>query len=450
MIPVPLLFPLLALSCVGSRTPAPAPAPPPRCDDLFFTFTTTAANRVARDPPGDLFSDAAAIGAFLGQPVAYQEVSGTFTLYGQLCRPRGVAAGAGAAPKVQLLVHGSTYNHTYWSSLREPSDFLPGNDDDEDDDEEEKLSWVHAATRLGYWTLAIDRLGQGRSSTPDPVNVVQSPLQAHLLHLLVRRIRDDDVLGIGFSSSSSSSSSPSSPPTRRHSSDDDDNDDDRGSGSGGGGGGGGGKLIYVGHSFGSGLGVQLASAHPDDVDGLVLTGLAAVRGDPGPGSALARWGPAAAAFPGRFPAGLDAGYLASTNESGRAGLYWGAPGTFPPSLRHRDWAGQGTQPLGEALTVAEYLAGPPPSARFRRPVLVAAGARDAIFCSDLGSRDLGPAWCAAGDDGEVGRTRAWFPGVPGALFAAYLQPRAGHSHLLHKTGDRFIRHAHDWMASVGL
>ncbi|KAI0404081.1 alpha/beta-hydrolase [Xylaria palmicola] len=384
----------------------------PRCGDVYFTLAATAANRVADHPPGDLFSDPAAVDAFLGQPVAYWNVSGTFRLYGQLCRPARWWPRRAAPPRLQLLVHGSTYNHTYWSALREP--------DDGEDDDHGALSWVRAATRRGYWTLAIDRLGQGRSSRPDPVAAVQDPLQTELLHLLVRRIRDDDALGIGFR------------PKNRE-----------GSGDGAGG-----TLIYVGHSFGSGLGVHLAAAHPDDVDGLVLTGIATVRGNPQPGSFLARWAPAAAAFPDRFPRDLPRGYLASTNRTGREGLYWGPRNTFDAALLERDWAGQGTHPLGEVLTVGEYLARP--AGEFRRPVLVADGDADAIFCSELGSRDLGPVGCRPGADGEVGRARTWFPGVPAELFATYLQPDAGHDHLLHRTGDQLISHAHEWMASVGL
>ncbi|KAI3319017.1 alpha/beta-hydrolase [Xylariaceae sp. AK1471] len=380
----------------------------PQCHDVHFTFSTTAANRVANNPPRDLFSDPEAINAFLGQPVAYQNVSGTFTLYGQVCRPLNKEAAASRTPKLQLLVHGSTYNHTYWSSLQDPSDSAYN-----------ELSWIHTATRLGYWTLAIDRLGQGRSSKPDPVTVVQDPLQTQLLHLLARRIRDDDVLGIGFS-------------TKRS-----------------GGGGGGGKLIYVGHSFGSGLGVHLAAAHPGDFDGLVLTGIATVRGNPQPGSFLARWAPAAQAFPERFPSDLPGGYLVSTNKTGREGLYWGAHADFDAALFERDWAGQGTHPLGEVFTVAEYLAALPGPA-FDKPVLVADGSADAIFCSDLGSRDLGPVGCRPGDDGEIGKTREWFSGVPRELFATYLQPDSGHDHILHKTGNQLISHAHDWLASVGL
>ncbi|RYC56476.1 hypothetical protein CHU98_g9733, partial [Xylaria longipes] len=143
-----------------------------------------------------------------------------------------------------------------------------------------------------------------------------------------------------------------------------------------------------------------------------------------------------------------AGYLVSTNRTGREALYWGARSDFDAELFERDWAGQGTHPLGEVLTVGEYLAKLPET--FDKPVLVADGIEDAIFCSDLGSRALGPVRCGPGDDGEIGRTREWFPAVPSELFATYLQPDSGHDHILHKTGDQLISYAHNWLASVGL
>ncbi|KAI0551877.1 alpha/beta-hydrolase [Xylaria curta] len=381
----------------------------PQCSDVHFKLTTTAANRVANNAPKDLFSDPEAIDAFLGQPVAYRNMSGTFTIYGQLCRPMHHSR----IPKLQLLVHGSTYNHTYWSSLQEPSGSswasLPP--------DHEELSWIHTATRRGYWTLAIDRLGQGLSSRPDPVIVVQSPLQTQLLHLIAQDIREHDLLGIRSTRGGC-----------------DDGVDRL-------------KLIYVGHSFGSGLGVRLAAAHSEDFDALILTGIATVRGNPQPGSLLARWAPTAQ-FGSRFPRNTPAGYLVSTNKTGRQALYWGALSDFDAEMFEKDWAGQGTLPLGEVLTAGEYLADLPET--FDKPVLVATGTEDAIFCSDFGSRALGPVRCRVGDDGEIGETMKWFPGVPDELFATYLQPDAGHDHLLHRTGDQLIEYAHTWLASVGL
>ncbi|RYC58016.1 hypothetical protein CHU98_g8191 [Xylaria longipes] len=240
MIGIALLF-LLTVTCAQ---PWQDWALTPRCSDVHFKLTTTAANRVANNPPKDLFSNPEAIDAFLGQPVVYRNVSGTFIIYGQLCRPLHHSR----IPKLQLLVHGSTYNHTYWSALQEPS----GSASASSLPDHEELSWVDAATRRGYWTLAIDRLGQGLSSRPDPVTIVQDPLQTQLLHLIVREIREHDLLGIRFGSEGHGVDKL--------------------------------KLIYVGHSFGSGLGVHLAAAHPEDLDGIVLTGI----GVGGPGTRVLR------------------------------------------------------------------------------------------------------------------------------------------------------------------
>ncbi|KAI0394464.1 alpha/beta-hydrolase [Xylariaceae sp. FL0594] len=450
----------------------------PRCRDMHFTFSTAAPNRVAKNPPEDLYSDVEVINAFLQQPVSYVTVSGRFTLFGQLCSPNSKAEPGWQwqwqwqwherhehenkdEPKLQLLVHGSTYNHTYWSSLREPSkpdfewngtdadpdlDELPGQEEGEGD---LSLSWVHAATGRGYHTLAIDRLGQGGSSRPDPVGVVQDLLQTQLLHLLARRIRDEDVLGLGFRPALAGDVDRVSEYGGGEVDKGEEIQKERGRGRG--------KLIYVGHSFGSGLGVHLSSSHPDDVDAMLLTGIAVLRpgANPQPGSNLARWAPAAEAFPDRFPRDLQRAYLVSTNKTGRKGLYWSVEGEeFSSEMFERDWRGQGTNPLGEVLTVAEYLTSLPADPRLRlfdRPVLVSDGDADAIVCSDLGSRDLGPVKCGDGARDEIAATRAWFPAaVEKGLFETYRQPRAAHDHLLHKTGYLLIERAHEWLEGLGL
>jgi len=52
---------------------------------------------------------------------------------------------------VQILLHGGTYDHTYWDWPNRPN----------------KFSYVLAATARHYVTVNIDRLGYGRSSRPD-------------------------------------------------------------------------------------------------------------------------------------------------------------------------------------------------------------------------------------------------------------------------------------------
>ncbi|AXB41791.1 alpha/beta hydrolase [Amycolatopsis albispora] len=63
-------------------------------------------------------------------------------VFAEFCRPARLAG----AP-VQLLLHGATYDHTYWSA------------------------YARLAAARGFATLNLDRLGYGRSDHPDPATV---------------------------------------------------------------------------------------------------------------------------------------------------------------------------------------------------------------------------------------------------------------------------------------
>jgi hypothetical protein len=142
------LFSILVFSAVGAARPD--------CQSLYFDLNATAANRVADNPPEDLYFDPDAVNQFLSQTVAYQNVTGRYVIFGQLCAPSKKIG----PPKLQSLVHGNTYNHTYWSALQNPESDSFGD-----------RSLVRYATQRGYYTLALDNLGSGLSLHPDPANV---------------------------------------------------------------------------------------------------------------------------------------------------------------------------------------------------------------------------------------------------------------------------------------
>jgi pimeloyl-ACP methyl ester carboxylesterase len=77
-------------------------------------------------------------------PVTVENVPGA-KVYGELCVPSGRAPST-----VQLLVHGTTYNHNYWDWPENP----------------EVHSHVRAALKAGYATFNVDRLGVGQSTKP--------------------------------------------------------------------------------------------------------------------------------------------------------------------------------------------------------------------------------------------------------------------------------------------
>ncbi|TCK26298.1 alpha/beta hydrolase [Pseudonocardia endophytica] len=77
-------------------------------------------------------------------PVRLAALSGS--IHGTLCAPP-------EARTLQILVHGHSYNRSYWDSPYEP----------------ERYSYVRRATEHGYATLAIDRIGTGTSWRPPSV-----------------------------------------------------------------------------------------------------------------------------------------------------------------------------------------------------------------------------------------------------------------------------------------
>ena len=99
-------------------------------------------------------------------------------IHGQLCLPPG------GSDRVQLLVHGATYDSRYWD---EPVD-------------DGRFSYVRRALGDGWATLAIDRVGYG-ARTREPSVLLTASTQALTVHQVVSWLRDSfaDVLLVGHS-----------------------------------------------------------------------------------------------------------------------------------------------------------------------------------------------------------------------------------------------------------
>jgi pimeloyl-ACP methyl ester carboxylesterase len=87
------------------------------------------------------------------------------SVFGTLCTPAG-------ASTVQVLIPGGTYNSSYWDISYEP----------------ETRSYRQAMNRAGIATLAVDRLGTGRSTRPLSALVTAST-QAHAVHQVIKEVR---------------------------------------------------------------------------------------------------------------------------------------------------------------------------------------------------------------------------------------------------------------------
>ena len=138
-------------------------------------------------------------------------VSGTFNIYAELCFPADPVS-AKNVTTLQVMTHGGVLDHTYWS-------IAPG------------YSYVDVAVTAGYATLSYDRLGTGLSDHPDPLQIVQLPLQIEIAHALVQKARSSGICGHSFS-----------------------------------------KVVGVGHSLGSAITQGVAAKYPRDFDALILQG----------------------------------------------------------------------------------------------------------------------------------------------------------------------------------
>jgi pimeloyl-ACP methyl ester carboxylesterase len=305
-------------------------------------------------------------GADIGLPLG--DLVGPQHVFVKLCLPEGETPST-----VQLLVHGITYDHRYWNIA------------DPDDPRSDRYSWEAAAAEAGYATLAIDRIGAGRSSHPLSA-LVDINSNAAVVQQVVTALRDGTI------------ASPAGPVAFEH-------------------------VVLVGHSYGS-MTSWFTASRFHDVDGLVITGATHnVREIQAPLSIEAQHYPALfdPQFAGR---GLDPGYVTSRPGTREQLFYQGmtsAPGTgADPRIIARDEATKGTVSQFELVnyplvfrTVLDV----------RAPVLLLIGSHDGIFCS-LGALDLGaPCETAAG---LVASERPWYGSKVPSLDAVVL-PTTGHN-----------------------
>lgn len=75
--------------------------------------------------------------------------------------------------KLQVLLPAITTNRELWTALG-GTDLQPDKDPPY---QPQPYSWVQYMTGKGYAVLAMDHLGQGKSSKPDPTKDVQAPYE---------------------------------------------------------------------------------------------------------------------------------------------------------------------------------------------------------------------------------------------------------------------------------
>jgi alpha-beta hydrolase superfamily lysophospholipase len=322
---------------------------------VIATLSSWEARGMAAPPAGEDASPTTAETACRNVAVPVVVAGRSGAIAGTLCVPPG-------ATTVQLLVPGWTYNRFYWDVPYQPDTY----------------SYVRAANRAGYATLAIDRLGTGASLHPPSATVT---LQAHVrtVHEVVGALRDGS-LGVAFP-----------------------------------------KVVGVGHSLGSIVVAQAAGVY-GDFDALVTTGYSHVFNystavfEVGLRDHLAAGDPTFAAL------GLDPGYL--TSQPGmRARMFHYAPNTDPAMEDIEEALLEDTGTVGDAATILGYPLDNP-DRRLAIPVLVVNGDRDRLYCG------LYLADCTTA--GTLAAHERQFYG-PGAAVEAFVVQGAGHDLSLERT-----------------
>jgi pimeloyl-ACP methyl ester carboxylesterase len=292
-------------------------------------------------------------------------------VYGELCG-RGRLT---SRTPVQVLLHGGTYDHSYWDWPFQPR----------------RYSYVDHATRAGYATLNIDRLGYGRSSRPDPTSL-DFAVGGDAVHQVVKHLRRGGI-GPRFTT-----------------------------------------IVLNGHSMG-GLVAEHTAAH-GDVDAVIISGIPAERPT---GDRVLQDGRPDDLYP-FYPAEQDPKFAAQS---------W-APGylTTRPGTRTKAFLYEGTydpailpveETLKDTLTIAELRTVRPPTDRepdeadttvnstASVPTAYALGRHDIIACET--------ADCATD---------------PAGSGADHIAADSGHSINTSIGAPRFYRWTFGWLARNGI
>lgn len=251
--------------------------------------------------------------------------------------------------------------------------------------------------------LAIDNLGSGNSSKPDPVLTVQQPLETEILHEIIAMARAGKL--------------PSGIPRAN-------------------------RVVFVGHSIGSVTGNGVATKYPHTAfDAAILTGYSYTVAQAAIGLLTDAIVPAAVQNPQRFGS-LPPAYLTFASVHGKRDTYYSADGEFDAELPAFDVnEAQGTLSVGELVSI---LSGVQKAPEYSGDVFVITGNQDAIFCS-VGSRGLAKPDCGLGADSLPAKSRVFWPKAN----YDYFIPVGGHSVTLHYSAQEQFRRAHEFLAKAG-
>ena len=279
---------------------------------------------------------------------------------------------------MQILIHGGSYNHAYWSRQYQPG----------------KYSYVAAATKQGYATLNIDRLGYGRSDHPLQVTL-DFPVAGFVTHQLVRYV---PTLGSGGATVRQGD------PQRTF---------DR---------------VGVDHQA-RGVGVR-------DVDGVIVTGVGHNFAPKGIAQVADKFYPAD--LDPKFQGKIPPGYL-TTLPGNRARTLVQRTGDYDPGIDPIEEELKDTLSPTELTAITADSFKPSITRGIEAPVLYALGQHDLIWCPTTEDCNTDPQFAAEGS----------FYG-PKAQYSSYVVPESAHSVNVGGSAPQFYRETFSWLADKGL
>lgn len=298
------------------------------------------------------------------------------------------------AQTVQLLLHGATANKYYWSALGPVGEGY----------EADQYSWVDVARAQGYHTIAIDRLGVGNSSHPNPVDV-RLPLDANITSEIIRQLRAKPLPIPTFESHE----------LKRFD-----------------------KVILVSHSIASVIVNYLIVHEPGVADAVVLTGYVHIFTKVNTsGQQIA---PASSIFPQRF-AGLDPGYQTIVSAGNMRESFFSANGTYDPLIPTIHWEREDVQATGEVQSLISLLTSSfvsAPATGFEAPLALVIGQNDEVLCESD---------CGEGNSNLAVMSKSYFP--DSRAFEPIVVPNTGHFLNLHYSAPETFRGVHKWLETVG-
>lgn len=237
-----------------------------------------------------------------------------YNMSGQLCTKHPGKLGQ---QPLQVLIHGGTYNHSYFDWPYKP----------------ERYNYVRDMTDRGFTTLNIDRIGHGVSDNPNALNL-NFDVAAHTVHQLVQYLRRG-ALGHPFNT-----------------------------------------IMLNGYSMG-GMTAQVEAAKYNDVDAVAVHAVGHQLVTP---RSTARLGTLLypANLDPKFPKPLATGY--TTTIPGTRGVFHGPPGTYDPTNLDQEEKLKDTLSLTELADITRKSYDPNITKNIRVPVLWTPGRYDKIWC----------------------------------------------------------------------